>query len=516
MATAPLRSRSFPHEIDWDYEEPEQGQRAEPEAGPVAAPQGGDSPARTPQEPAAPGAQPAAPGASPTGDHSFEVVVYDQFGQVVPGAAMAFTVDGRDVAATTDASGVATLCGARAATGTVVPASYEKVRELLAPRWSAPPEAADLAVLADAVKVVVGPEMAGVSIESWVRKKIALVRNVVRVRLIGMHFDSGKCFLLPSAMKGIKKVVELYREHPNANLLVVGHTDRQFHGTGDGDAYNLQLSLERADAIAAYLTDDVDAWYKWYQATSGKQWGLTEDEYMLSALPEGGEPYYPAAGKPLWKALHDYQDGKGLERTENPDKKTRQVLIKEYMALDGTTLPAGDKATTHGCGCNFPENTSEGDEADAENRRVEVFVFDGPIVPAPAGEYSSADSPEYGAWKSQVTETIDFSTEAPTPPPPTWVTPVPADAPADQVALVVLSDGVEMARLPLASATQIGNQYSFDLSGLDPANAYRLELRVGDSLIAPPVTIDIAAVRDAILGAQLLALTASVLDLHFA
>ena len=55
-----------------------------------------------------------------------------------------------------------------------------------------------------------------------------------------------------------------------AALLVVGHTDT----TGEPE-YNDRLSLERAEATNAYLTDDVDAWLTWYgtDRPPEKRWG---------------------------------------------------------------------------------------------------------------------------------------------------------------------------------------------------------------------------------------------------
>jgi hypothetical protein len=51
------------------------------------------------------------------------------------------------------------------------------------------------------------------------------------------------------------------------------------------------------------------------------------------------------------------------------------------MALEGTALPADAAIITHGCGKTHPiDATSAADEG---NRRVEVFLFDGPVDPAP-------------------------------------------------------------------------------------------------------------------------------------
>ncbi len=55
-----------------------------------------------------------------------------------------------------------------------------------------------------------------------------------------------------SRIRGIRR---LYDEHPRASLLAVGHAD-----TAGEAAYNAALSLVRADAVAAFLTDDVAGW----------------------------------------------------------------------------------------------------------------------------------------------------------------------------------------------------------------------------------------------------------------
>ena len=57
-------------------------------------------------------------------------------------------------------------------------------------------------------------------------------------RLTGMFFDLGKCFLLPSAMQGIREIKKRFDANPKVDLLVVGHTD-----TSGQDAYNLTWKL---------------------------------------------------------------------------------------------------------------------------------------------------------------------------------------------------------------------------------------------------------------------------------
>ncbi len=121
----------------------------------------------------------------------------------------------------------------------------------------------------------------------------AIVQIPVRIwrgRLTGMLFETDKCFLLPSTMPGIQGLKSVHDDHPGAEVLVTGHADRQ-----GNENYNLDLSHERAEAIASFLRDRADDWLAWYGASKppSKRWGVREDQYMLKAVTDGnGAPYY--------------------------------------------------------------------------------------------------------------------------------------------------------------------------------------------------------------------------------
>lgn len=255
----------------------------------------------------------------------------------------------------------------------------------------------------------------GKSAESGV---LEVKEEIICLRVVGMLFDTNKNFLLPSAIKCMRKLVTIYEQHPDSELLIVGHTDR----SGDS-RYNDPLSLERAEAVEAYLTDNVGAWLARYgsRIASEKRWGHTEDFHMLQSLPD-------FSSKPKDKAtVKWFQETRGLDVDNIAGPQTRKQLITEYMAHDKTTLPANITPVTHGCGENFPldavgdidTNAPDG-QKDAQDRRAEIFVFDKPgIRPKPKGKNSKKGSKEYPEWKARAkTDNCGGGITPPIPPKP--------------------------------------------------------------------------------------------------
>ena len=70
----------------------------------------------------------------------------------------------------------------------------------------------------------------------------------LRIRLIGLTFQSGKAVILPHHFSLLTKLQRAIREFPNASVIIEGHTD----AVGD-DGYNQRLSTERALAVQKYL-----------------------------------------------------------------------------------------------------------------------------------------------------------------------------------------------------------------------------------------------------------------------
>ncbi|MBL9013349.1 MAG: peptidoglycan-binding protein [Myxococcales bacterium] len=278
-------------------------------------------------------------------------------------------------------------------------------------------------------------EPGGVKVRIGQAQVVELPPRVFRARLSCIHFDTDKSFMLPMSLPGIRNIKSYYDQHPGLTVLVNGHTDR----VGQ-PAWNLDLSVERAKSIAAYLTSSVDDWMPWYSSgIASKRWSYREDQHMLSTVTDAsGAPYYagPIDGvnSPATQdAARQFQTDNGLAVDGFLGPETRRALVTKYMELEGTTLPATATLVTHGCGEAHPIDQTEA--ADEDNRRVEIFLFDGPIDPPvqdPCPSPSGCTS--YEQWKGRARDNIDLCQPV-TLMAPRWE--APDDPEADELAMVL-------------------------------------------------------------------------------
>lgn len=241
---------------------------------------------------------------------------------------------------------------------------------------------------------------------------VQLPSRILRARLTGMTFDSMRTFLLPSALNNMQRLAAYYDETPAAEVLVVGHTD-----TSGSTAYNLTLSTERAQSMVAFLRDDVDAWLTWYEGdgAAGKRWDAREDKHMLAALGFFAGAVDPEETPALEDALTKFQESEGLAQSGTADATTRRALVTAYMGVDHTTLPAGTTIVAHGCGETHQEVETADGVDEPENRRVEVYLFEHGIDPAPASACPAGGCGEWAKWVLGTTETVDLSDQPPVP-----------------------------------------------------------------------------------------------------
>jgi len=234
---------------------------------------------------------------------------------------------------------------------------------------------------------------------------VLLPPSIYRGRLTGMLFDTDKCFLLPSALPGIKDLKRLYDDHPGAQVMVSGHADR----AGPAD-YNLALSIERAESVSAFVQDQVDIWMPWYGASkpAPRRWGIREDQHMLSALGFYAGPIHGRNDAPTRAAAQSFRADSGLG-DGGIDETMRRKLVEKYMQTDETTLPAGTVIEHHGCGEYHPEVDTADGVSEPENRRVEVFFFDGAIDPPAPARCPPGGCTQYPEWRRGTIETIDIN-----------------------------------------------------------------------------------------------------------
>jgi outer membrane protein OmpA-like peptidoglycan-associated protein len=230
------------------------------------------------------------------------------------------------------------------------------------------------------------------------------------------HFETDKALPLPPAIPIFKAIADLMKKEPDRVWLIVGHTDSV--GTA---AHNMQLSDDRAQAVAAYLKDDADAWTRFYthQDTSAR-WGTREEQIMFSALPYGKPPYYAGTidgddGAGTKAARKAFQKAAGLPETGRSNAATRSALSLAYMQAEGTTADASANLQTLACGDRHKVEDTQG--ASEANRRVDVFAFEAGDLKSAPDECRNGKHPGctvYDAWKKAVTGEIAASGDAST------------------------------------------------------------------------------------------------------
>lgn len=64
-----------------------------------------------------------------------------------------------------------------------------------------------------------------------------------------VNFDLNKSSLTSTAKANLDKLVGVFKDYPDTNIIIYGHTD----STGD-EAYNMNLSVDRAQSVKSYLS----------------------------------------------------------------------------------------------------------------------------------------------------------------------------------------------------------------------------------------------------------------------
>lgn len=162
--------------------------------------------------------------------------------------------------------------------------------------------------------------------------------------LPGITFEFDSSFIRPGVRGYLRKLELLAQRHPQAKIMIFGHTDR----VGD-ELYNKKLSERRAWSVHAFITNAADDWESLYNR---EKWGLDRLRQIQAALgrPPGDPPPTDAAG--------------------------RRRLFADYMAGEADIDIAPERFMAPGyMGCGEFNPIEDADAASEQNRRVTFFLF---------------------------------------------------------------------------------------------------------------------------------------------
>ena len=186
----------------------------------------------------------------------------------------------------------------------------------------------------------------------------------------GVCFEFDKSFVRPAIVDDLKKLQEEVAKHPDARIMIFGHTDKV-----GSDEYNKKLSERRARSVYAFITDDADTWEELYKE---EDWGIRAVQAILKDF--GGNydpgPVDGVKGPKTETAIKNYQGDNGLTVDGIAGPKTRKKLFTEYMTSkhDIKLTPDQFMDPKHmGCGEFNPMEETEA--AHEPNRRVTFYLF---------------------------------------------------------------------------------------------------------------------------------------------
>ena len=193
--------------------------------------------------------------------------------------------------------------------------------------------------------------------------------------LPAITFDFDSSFVKPAVVDHLAAVETLVRSHPEAKLMVFGHTD----AVGD-EMYNKKLSERRAWAVYAFILNDPDAWETLYNHPD-ENWGLRVVQEILADLGHYQDAINGDMGPGTRSAMRAFL---GLDESAlvSNDAAFRRDLFAAYMGGKHDIEIDADRFMDPGfMGCGEFNLLEPTDSAEEKNRRVTVYAFNKDRLP---------------------------------------------------------------------------------------------------------------------------------------
>jgi len=216
-----------------------------------------------------------------------------------------------------------------------------------------------------------------------VRKKQSPKQFLGCTALPSITFGFDSSFINPAVVDYLSELENLAKEHPQAKIMVFGHTD----ATGD-EMYNKCLSERRAWSAYAFIVNDVDAWETLY-SHKDENWGVPVIQTVLADLGHDPGSIDGDLGPNTYSAMRSFLDIPDNAHVKN-NEAFRKRLFAAYMSgKHNIDLPKERFMEPGYMGCGEFNPIEDKKEESERNRRAIFYLFDSSRIPKIPCEFAN-------------------------------------------------------------------------------------------------------------------------------
>jgi len=216
-----------------------------------------------------------------------------------------------------------------------------------------------------------------------VRKKQSPKQFLGCTALPSITFGFDSSFISPAVVDYLSELEKLTKEHPQAKIMVFGHTD----AVGD-EMYNKRLSERRAWSAYAFIVNDVDAWETLY-SHKDENWGVPVIQTVLADLGHDPGGIDGDLGPNTYSAMRSFLDIPDNAHVKN-NEAFRKRLFSAYMSgKHDIDLPKERFMEPGYMGCGEFNLIDQEDKNNQKNRRVTFYFFHQDRIPILPCKYAN-------------------------------------------------------------------------------------------------------------------------------